>query len=728
MAEKDLRPARSDAASLPSVPIGTDAYLQWDRLPLHRIGVRAYMRSTHDRAGNNHGYDGGHFLYQEADDRNFVLDERGPGVLYCVRTNHFHGSPWYYEIDGRGHIVTETGTADPVGADQRDEVPVFQPEEAFPRGLNYTWRDTRGADMMQTPIAFEHSLRYALGRTYYGTSYAILHRFAEGADHLSKPIDGWSTDVVPDPDAGALVERSGQRIVDIDDMEAVTGHVRLDGEATDIADLRGRMSIRTIELTVSEADAERFGTGRIRAYWDDAEHPSIDAPIALFFGVGIVFNHGAREHLSKGLMASVEYRDSAVTLRCSWPMPFLEHGRIEIVGPDGVEVDYVVAHERLTTPDDHFGYFHATHTDHPEAVEGEYIQLLDTDRVEGGGPWAGHIVGLSWIFTHTGRVMPTVEGHPRFLLDDSRTPQGVGTGTEELAGGGDHWKWGSYSSLGLYGHPVGRMGGREGDDPRELINSAYRFLIADLIPFGRRAIFELKHGPLNNSREHYEGVAYWYGVNDASLVKTDEIDVCADESAHDLVSHGAQAPYQLVSRFENGPHEDYRDQREYYRTHTGMVRLSRGSTEFDCDVLPDNLGLMIRRRFDYRYPNQLARVSILHDREWQHVGDWYSPGSSTVVFSRPNTGRGNFSSDELLPTEHHVIDSGKHWREDEFLIAASHTAGRSRVRIRIEHVPVERDLYPGVPFDEPSCWSESLYSVFSYRLPVTSLRRAREDS
>ncbi len=31
-----------------------------------------------------------------------------PGVLYFVRYNHWHGSPWHYEVDGVNHIVAET--------------------------------------------------------------------------------------------------------------------------------------------------------------------------------------------------------------------------------------------------------------------------------------------------------------------------------------------------------------------------------------------------------------------------------------------------------------------------------------------------------------------------------------------------------------------------------------------------------------------------------------------
>ncbi|MBA3716080.1 MAG: hypothetical protein H0W76_27130 [Pyrinomonadaceae bacterium] len=33
------------------IPVGLDSYLMWERWPYQRIGARAYMRSTYDRAG-----------------------------------------------------------------------------------------------------------------------------------------------------------------------------------------------------------------------------------------------------------------------------------------------------------------------------------------------------------------------------------------------------------------------------------------------------------------------------------------------------------------------------------------------------------------------------------------------------------------------------------------------------------------------------------------------------
>jgi hypothetical protein len=70
-----------DSAEPPVIPIGTDAFLQWDRWPYLRIGVRAYMRSTFDRTGGNYFADAAHYLRMLDDERSVALDEAGPGIL-----------------------------------------------------------------------------------------------------------------------------------------------------------------------------------------------------------------------------------------------------------------------------------------------------------------------------------------------------------------------------------------------------------------------------------------------------------------------------------------------------------------------------------------------------------------------------------------------------------------------------------------------------------------------
>src|SRR5688500_13397053 len=152
---------------MPSIPVGLDAYRQWDKLPLQRIGVRAYMRSTYERGGG--GYDASNFLFMNEEDKNVTLDVKGRGVLYFFRTNHWHGSPWHFIVDGKDNIVKETGTSDPVNAKKVFKNTEFIPAKTFPNPLAFTWSTTKGADLIWTPMPFEESFRIAYSRTRYGT-------------------------------------------------------------------------------------------------------------------------------------------------------------------------------------------------------------------------------------------------------------------------------------------------------------------------------------------------------------------------------------------------------------------------------------------------------------------------------------------------------------------------------------------------------------------------------
>src|SRR5437879_5753982 len=201
--------ACAGAEEPPVIPVGLDAYRMCDRWPYQRIGQRAYMRSTYDRRGGNEGADASHFLYQLADDYNVTLDVAGPGVLYFARYNHWHGSPWHYNVDGTDQLVQETSTTTP---DKPVEGSMFLPENLFPTPLTWTWAVTKGADLMWTPIPFERSFQMAYSRTHYGTGYYIYHQFVRGAK-LSQPIHSWNGKTPPERDVLELINRAGTDIV-----------------------------------------------------------------------------------------------------------------------------------------------------------------------------------------------------------------------------------------------------------------------------------------------------------------------------------------------------------------------------------------------------------------------------------------------------------------------------------------------------------------------------------
>jgi hypothetical protein len=903
----------SSGQQTPVIPVGLDVYRMWERWPYQRIGARAYMRSTYDRLGANETADASHFLYQVAEDFNVTLDVEGPGVLYFVRTNHWHGSPWHYEIDGKDNIVKETTTADPT---KKLKHSVFIPEHLFPNPLTWTYSITKGADLMWVPIMFEDRFRLAYSRTFYGTGYYIYHHYMDGAN-LSQPIKAWDGQTPPDPEVLDLLKAAGTDIApepgtpEGDRLGVREASGRYDLSSNQVIELaklnKAPAMVRALKLSVPRDQAVEFGQARLRITWDDRKHPSVDAPVGLFFGAGTLHNRTDSEYLVKAFPVNIRFDDKRVYLACYFPMPFFRSAKFELIAPakDISDVQWSVRTHRYTDPVNHVAYFHATYVDHPEPELGKDLVFLDTTAVEGGGDWSGNFVGTSFIFSDRA-VLTTLEGDPRFFFDDSQSSQAYGTGTEEWGGGGDYWG-GRNMTLPFAGHPVGVRHYKDAKNQQELIQSAYRYLLADLMPFGKRALIRLEHGGSNDSIEHYQSVTYWYGVPSPTLVLTDELNVGKPtcEKAHNYVSPDASEPYELTSRYEwgvdtirkpravrpyaqpthyvdfefeaeanktyyiwlrgmtsSGKHTDstwfqfddfigtqdcgvsYRshfgfgnwrdavkantwawssgmpnkppysvtfnkggkhklrvqvkhgehvidqiwlsatqtqrpktqdpvdkpkpgpidqivlnandtggvygqckiidedssltgkvikiagsptDKRgpiEVYPAHTEVGRKTTTSSEFTIKLREDNLGVLLRRTLDYKFPNQRAKVYVAGGGEgkpdWKYAGVWYLAGSNTCYHSYPR------KAGELGKSAPKVQTSNRRFRDDEFLVPRDLTKGRSSIRIRVEFTPVKIPLLPDRELDELA-WSEIRYKAYCYVMPKIELPALNDD-
>ena len=169
-------------------------------------------------------------------------------------------------------------------------------------------------------------------------------------------------------------------------------------------------------------------------------------------------------------------------------------------------------------------------------------------------------------FFPSARISARSRATRAFFFDDSQTPQAYGTGTEEWGGGGDYWG-GRNMTLPFAGHPTGARNEKEAVSEEDKIESAYRFLLADLFPFGKNAVIRLEHGGENKSTEHYQTVTYWYGAPKATLMKTDELKIAdaASEKTHEYHSAAGSEPYEINSRNEWGP--DTLDGKEIYPAH-----------------------------------------------------------------------------------------------------------------------------------------------------------------
>ena len=718
-----LLPALRSAEPPKPLPVGIDAYRMWDQWADQRIGMRAYMRSTYDRVGGNEGADASHFLYQLADDFNVSLDVEGPGVLLFTRYNHWHGSPWHYVVDGKDNIVQEGSTADPLHPDPNS---TFLPAAPFPSPLNETWAKTKGADLIWSPIEFEHSFQMAYSRTHYGTGYYIYDQFVPGTP-LSHPLQSWNESVIPSSDVLDLLSRSGTDIAPTTGTQQLFGKVDIPkGGAVTAVRLKGKGAIRALSFSIPSEQATAFENAHLRITWDGRAQPSVDAPIALFFGAGTLYNRDNREYLVKAFPVSIRFADGKIQLSCYFPMPYFKSARMELVsaGQPVNGVEWSLRTLPSNQPANQLSYFHATYRDDPKPTPGEDLVLVDTRNEEGSTEWSGNFVGTSFIFSHNA-ILRTLEGDPRFFFDDSQTPQAQGTGTEEWGGGGDYWGRGLTMSLPFAGHPVGPPMPCSGlvpganctsetaaaeTNPDALIESAYRFLLADLMPFGKNAVIRLEHGGVDESTEHYETVAYWYGLPSASLVQTDELKVgnTANEKAHAYNSPDASAPYSITSRYEWGP--DTLNGKEIYPAEQDTGRTTKGTSEFRLRLRPDNLGVMLRRKLDYSFADQRAEVYVADSptSEWKPAGIWYLAGSNTVVYSNPRQ--------ELGATEHNVETSNRKFRDDEFLISRDLTKGKKAIWVRVKFTPVNRPLFPGYALGDRA-WSEIKYTAYCYVQP-----------
>ncbi len=681
----------------------------WDKWAYLRIGQRTYMASTYDRRGANETADASSFLYQLADDRNVSLDVTGPGVLAFVRTNHWHGSPWHYIVDGTDHVVQESSTATP---DKPVPNSVFMPEKNFPNPLTWTWSQTKGADLSWVPIPFERSFTMAYERTHYGTGYYIYHKYVTDAK-LSAPIRSWSPDDVPPADVLYIIRRCNTQWMADSRFAMESDRVEVGPKLTQrlLVLNNGPSEILEIGLRIPSENAALLERARLKIYWDGASTASVDAPVPLLFGTGTFYNRDNQRFLVKAFPVHVRFAQGKLHLGMFFPMPFMKEARIELQN-DGEEVlraEWNVRHRPYRDPPNWVGHFHATYVDHGVPEPGKDLVFLDTTKVEGGGDWCGHFVGTSFIFSDKA-FLGTLEGDPRFYFDDSQTPQAQGTGTEEWGGGGDYWG-GRTMTLPFAGHPVGAKSPKEAKGEQDLINSAYRFLLSDLMPFGKNARITFEHGPESNSPEHYQSVTYWYGLHQPFLILTDTFDVgdAADEEKHHYVSPTASPVQTLSSRYEWGV--DHLKEQEIYPESADTGRNMTGTSTFTISLRPDNLGVLLRRKMDYSFPNQCAVVSLADDRPdaaWKEVGTWYTAGSNTIVYSNPK--------EELGATQHNVRTSNRRWRDDEFLLPRSLTQGRSSVRVRIRFTPRSIPLFPGRPLADQA-WSEYRYNAYCFVMP-----------
>jgi hypothetical protein len=405
-----------------------------------------------------------------------------------------------------------------------------------------------------------------------------------------------------------------------------------------LVSIKGPDSVQSVKLSIpgvtaagGPAAAAELDDIWIKAYWDGAKTPNVDAPIGSFFGLG---QFGA--YPAHGLVAGM---DRSNALYMYLPMPFRRAAMIQLVNegqqpiPDiAFQVQYRPFHPSTGRFGD-VGYFTTSYTTTKAARAGRDIPVLTTAG-------SGKLVGVT--ASYSGDLARYyLEGDERIYVDGSRSPAFYGTGTEDFFNGGFYFLDGLYSQplSGNTAHVVTKTADE---------TAAYRFFLADAISFRHGIVVSIQHGPADDAMDTSAAMlAYYYERPGAQSVLTDTLNAGSRASAraHRYVVHGQVWSGRRTYQFEGTA-----DKTNIAASGRGY----RGYSQFTIAIARDNRGVDLRRMYDQGFASQQARVLV----DGREVGTWYVAGRNAY----------------------------HRWADSDFMIPAAYTAGRRSIVVRITYV------------------------------------------
>jgi hypothetical protein len=187
------------------------------------------------------------------------------------------------------------------------------------------------------------------------------------------------------------------------------------GETRDLANIEGMGAIQQIWMTVSGG---RWRHTLLRAWWDDQEQPSVEAPVGDFFACGW-------ERFAQVTSLAVCVNPGR-GFNCYWEMPFRKRARLAVtnLSEEKVYIFYQINYTLTDVPAD-CAYFHAQFRRTNPLPYKEVYTIID--GVKGSGQYVGTY--MAWGVNNSGWWG---EGEIKFYLDgDKEFPTICGTGTED---------------------------------------------------------------------------------------------------------------------------------------------------------------------------------------------------------------------------------------------------------------------------------------------------------
>ncbi len=290
------------------------------------------------------------------------------------------------------------------------------------------------------------------------------------------------------------------------------------GSTKTIANVKGAGCITHIWMTFASFQRDELNVPRkivLRIYWDGEAHPSVEAPIGDFFGLG----HGiTKNYASAALCMSPQ---DGKSFNCFFPMPFAKEAKIEIINEcdNLLNFYFYVDYEEYKKLDEKELRFHAF-WNRVNPCEGVSDADMNNEEYEFGrknttgiknyllleAEGKGHYVGCN-LNVHNLRMTDKWnwygEGDDMIFIDGEKWPPTLhGTGTE------DYFNT-AYCPQQEYNAPYHGiiLGGGPNWSGK---SSLYRHHIMDPITFEKSIKVTIEHGHNNHRSDDYSSTAYWY--------------------------------------------------------------------------------------------------------------------------------------------------------------------------------------------------------------------------
>ncbi len=248
-----------------------------------------------------------------------------------------------------------------------------------------------------------------------------------------------------------------------------------------------------------------------RIYWDGRPTPSVESPIAAFFG------NGWDEHYEYATLPLAVGPTNGTGLVSYFQMPFANGARLEIENQSDINIDciyFYVDYVEMRKLPVGSGRFHAWYNHElTEALpEGETEWGLVGpmgNNVDGANNYLfadikgkGHFVGINY-YVHSPSTMWYGEGDDMIFIDGEEKASLLGTGTEDFFNT-------SWCPKTLFNHPYYGYARVNNDNGWLGRTHVYRFFVADPIYFEKSLRGTIEHGHNNNLTLDISSVVYWY--------------------------------------------------------------------------------------------------------------------------------------------------------------------------------------------------------------------------